>query len=235
MSTAALVLLAAYALWSMRAAWRHPGPRGNRFDPWAFALQAPLFALCCVLAFRAGVFSRSLLSPAAVVLGLAGGHLVFGLSLLITHRVWRDIREHVLDVRGFAAFLADNPMIDVRFFGVALTEEIIYRAAGQELLLLPLTGSPWAAVIITAVLFSVVHDHFFRNSPAGSLEFLGFALLLGVLYHVTASLTLVVLIHVIRNLESVYLEYLALAEEKGGTEARETLDKMYARRSGETL
>ena len=102
-------------------------------------------------------------------------------------------------------------------------------------LLLPLTGSPWAAVIITAVLFSVVHDHFFRNSPAGSMEFLGFALLLGVLYHVTASLTLVVLIHVIRNLESVYLEYLALAEEKGGTEARETLDKMYARRSGETL
>ena len=215
MTTAFLGFLLAYIGWAGLAALRGriPEESGRTSLP-ALALQTPLFLLACSLAWNSGAFTRALVSPLAVALGLVLGHLVFALSLFATHRVWRDTWSHACDLRGLGRFLADNPVIMMRFFSVAAVEEIIYRAAAQPLLL-GLPGGAWTAIVVTALLFSLVHDHFYHNSAAGSAEFLAFALLLGLLYHVTGSLTLVIMVHVTRNLESVYLEYLVLVDETG--------------------
>jgi membrane protease YdiL (CAAX protease family) len=235
-NTAFLVFLLAYVGWAGLAALRHrlPEEPGRTSLP-ALALQTPLFLLAYWLAWRHGVFTRALVSPLAVVLGLALGHLVFAFSLYATHRVWRDTLSHACDLRGLGGFLADNPVIMMRFFSVATVEEIIYRAAAQPLLL-GLPGGAWTAIAATALLFSLVHDHFYHNSAAGSAEFLAFALLLGLLYHVTGSLTLVIMVHVMRNLESVYLEYLVLVDETGDPEqARLALNSAHTHRPTESL
>jgi len=123
----------------------------------------------------------------------------------------------------------------MRFFSVAVVEEIIYRAAAQPLLM-DLPGGAWTAILATALLFSLVHDHVYHNTPAGSAEFLAFALLLGLLYHVTGSLTLVIMIHVMRNLESVYLEYLVLVDETGDPEkAQRALNSAHTQRPTESV
>ncbi len=218
MKAAFLAFLLAYVGWAGLAVLRRrPAEEPGRTSLPALALQTPLLVLACWFAWKYGAFTRALVSPLAVVLGLAMGHVVFAFSLFITHRVWRDTWAHACDVRGLGRFLADNPLIMMRFFSVAVVEEIIYRAAAQPLLL-GLPGGAWTSVVLTALLFSMVHDHFFHNSVAGSAEFLAFALLLGLLYHVTGSLTLVIMIHVMRNLESVYLEYLVLVDETGDPE-----------------
>ena len=61
----------------------------------------------------------------------------------------------------------------------------------------------------------MVHAHFFRNSLTQSVEFVMFALLLGVLYWLTGSLIFVIAIHAIRNIEIAYLEFLGKLEELG--------------------
>jgi membrane protease YdiL (CAAX protease family) len=200
----------------------------------ALVLQTPLFLLACWLAWKYGAFTRALVSPAAIVLGLVLGHLVFAFSLYATHQILRDTWSHLCDLRGLGRFLADNPFIMTRFFSVAAVEEIIYRAAAQPLLT-ALPGGAWTAILLTALLFSLVHDHFYQNTLAGSAEFLVFALLLGLLYHVTGSLTLVVMIHVMRNLESVYLEYLVLVDETGDAEKAQRALEAHMHRPTESV
>ena len=236
MRTAFMAFLLAYVGWAGVAALRNrlPEDPGRTSLP-AMLLQTPLFLLAYWFAWRHGAFTRALVSPPAVVLGLVLGHLVFALSLFATHRVWLDTLSHLCDLRGLGRFLADNPLIMMRFFSVAVVEEIIYRAAAQPLLL-DLPGGAWTAILGTALLFSLVHEHFYHNSAAGSAEFMAFALLLGLLYHVTGSLALVIMIHVMRNLESVYLEYLVLVDETGDPEeARRALNSAHTHRPTESV
>ena len=236
MNAAFTAFLLAYVVWAGLGGLGRRTPDAPGRTSWsAMALQTPLFLLAYTLAWKNGVFTRALVSPPAIVLGVVLGHAVFALSLYATHRVWRDTWAHLCNLRGLAAFLADNPLILMRFFSVAVVEEIIYRAAAQPLFL-GLPGGVWTAVPLTALLFSLVHDHFYRNSLAGSAEFLAFALLLGLLYHVTGSLALVVMVHVMRNLESVYLEYLALVDETGDPErAQRALDSAHTHRPTESV
>ncbi len=236
MKTAFLAFLLAYVGWTcLGVLLGRRSAEPGRTDVTALVLQTPLFIMAYWLAWRYGVFSRALVSPLAVVLGLVLGHAVFALSLYATHRVLRDTLSHMGDLRGLGRFLADNPLVMLRFFSVAVVEELIYRAVAQPLLM-DLPGGAWTAIGVTALLFALVHDHFYRNSLAGSGEFLAFALLLGLLYHVTGSLTLVVMIHVMRNLESVYLEYLALVDETGDPEqARRALDSARMHRPTESV
>jgi membrane protease YdiL (CAAX protease family) len=98
---------------------------------------------------------------------------------------------------------------------VSLIEELIYRVAAQGVLL-AMTGSPWIAIGVTALLFSMVHRHFFYNHVVDSLEFLAFSLLLGVLYHVTGSFMLVVMIHMVRNIEIVYFDHATRPDTASG-------------------
>ncbi len=169
------------------------------------ALHTPLFLVACYLAYQRGVFSRELVSPLYICAGLFAGHLIFGLSLFATHRNLPDTLYHMCKPGPVWEFLVENPRIIMRFAGVSVAEEIVYRAAAQPLLI-DATGSAAAGIAGVAVAFAVVHKHFFRNAPGQSAEFAAFAIALGVLYYLTGSLILVIVIHAVRNIEIAYLE-----------------------------
>jgi len=220
-----------YTLWTNRQGEASEAPHPPSWG--VILLQTPLFLIACYLAWARGAFSRDLVSPVSIGAGLALGHVIFACSVLATHKIWRDALTHFTDVKMLGWFLKESPDLLFRFFGVALTEEIIYRAAAQPVLASMVSSIP-LAVILTAFVFSVVHKHFFRNSFSLSLEFLVFAVLLGALYYWTHSLILVVMVHAVRNLESVYLEYLQKLDELGDAqEALRALEDTYRRHSME--
>lgn len=202
------------------------------------AFQSVIFLLAAALAYRGGVISRDLVSPIAIAAGLLAGHLIFGLSLLVTHRSIEDARSHFLDFGSVWDFVVEHPYVLSRFIFVGLSEEIIWRAAAQPSAMGVLAWAfgggvdprwaAFAAIGIVAVAFSVVHDHFFQNDPLVTFEFLGFALLLGVLYYWTGSLVMVVIIHALRDIEIAYLEYAINIHELGGEEkAAEEVERAY--------
>ena len=224
MRTPFLLLLGAYVLWSMFSALALRRGNAGRVDRVAVLFQVPLAVMACVYAAREGLLTRALVFPPAWLLGLALGHVLFALSVVFTHGVPRDAWAHLLDLSGLARFTAGHPTVLVRFLGISLTEELIYRGAAQPLLA-GLPGGYWTAVPAAALLFSLVHDHFYRNSRRESAEFLLFALTLGLLYHVTGSLAVVIVVHTVRNMESACLEYRELLERTGDEEsARRALD-----------
>lgn len=171
-------------------------------------LQTALLGVSCYMAYDAGALGRSLFTPEWVILGLVAGHLVFGVSLCFSHRSLeslKSIARYLVVLRPLARFAGQSPRQLFACIDVSLMEEIIYRVAVQGALV-AMTGSPAAAIVIVALIFSVVHRHFFYNHVVDSLEFLAFSLLLGVLYHETGSLVLVVLVHTVRNFEIVYFD-----------------------------
>ncbi len=172
-------------------------------------LQTGLLGLALYLGFLDGVLSRSLFDPQWVILGLVAGHLIFGVSLIFSHRsldTLRDIAGYVMDPRPLGRFLGQSPRQLFACLDVSLIEELIYRVAAQSVLI-AMTGSPWIAIGVTALVFSVVHRHFFYNHVVDSVEFLAFSLLLGILYQATGSFMLVVMIHTVRNIEIVYFDH----------------------------
>jgi len=227
-TTLFLLLLCAYAALSIVANRRSPDPELRPRLRGAVLLQFPLVALSAYYVWDYGALDRSLVSPFHILGGLVAGHIIFTVSLLVTHQRARDVAGHFVDLRSIWMFVVENPVILMRFIGVSITEEFIYRGAAQPLLT-DLTGSPLAAIVVVAVLFSVVHSHFFRNPVRQSGEFLGFALLLGAVYHLTGSLSLVIVIHTLRNLEIVFLEYIIQLDKLGDpVEAQAALDRIYA-------
>lgn len=197
--------------------------------------QAPIFWLAVYLGVNRGVFSRDLVSPVYLGLGLAIGHLTFAASLLMTHQSLDDSRSHLFDFSEIWNFAVSSPAVLTRFMGGAFAEELIYRAVAQPLLIAWLgrfiSPAPWPAVLgiaITAAAFVLIHRDFFRNTFAQGTEFVVFALLLGVLYHWTGSFALVAVIHTVRNVEIAYLEYLVRVEELGDkAQAEAELERLY--------
>jgi membrane protease YdiL (CAAX protease family) len=223
-----LVLLAVYVAIAVAVNRRTPHQPGGPTRI-SMLLQTPLFLLAIMLAWEYGAFGRQLVSPLMIGAGLVAGHLVFGMSLLITDRNLRDAANHFWNFHALWAFLTESPNLLFRFFGVSLAEEVIYRAAAQGVLI-EFSGNPWLSIFAVAAVFSVVHWHFFRNPMAQSAEFLGFAVLLGAFYYWTGSLILVIVVHTMRNLEIVYLEYLVKLEELGDEQAAlEAVETDYAR------
>lgn len=189
-------------------------------------IQVPLFFMACFIA-PAGVFSRGLISPTYIGLGVLAGHIIFVLSLLITHQSFEDAASHLFDFGALWNFAMDSPIVLTRFLSVAVAEEMIWRAAAQPLAI-ELTGSTWAGLLAVAVGFSVVHRHFFENAFLVSAEFVGFAILLGVLYDRTGSFILVTVIHAVRDIEIAYLEYLIKVDELGDPElAAKEIERAY--------
>jgi membrane protease YdiL (CAAX protease family) len=203
---------------------------------WAvMVLQTPLTLAAYWIAWQRGVFSRDLVDPVYLGVGLGLGHVVFCFSLLATHRIWRDVWEHLFGLKDLCHFLKENPDMMLRFLGISCIEEVVYRSVAQPVAI-EWIGYALPAIVIVAVAFALVHKHFFRNEFAQSAEFMVFALLLGGLYYWTNSLLLVILVHVVRNLESVYLEYLVKVDELGGEQqAMEAIERIYGWRLPERV
>jgi membrane protease YdiL (CAAX protease family) len=181
-------------------------------------LQTLLFASAFWLVARAGGWSRDLLSPIFIGAGFLAGHLVFGISVLLTHKSARQALSHMATLGPLWDFMADNPRVLMQYASVSIAEETIYRA-GLQPLAMEWFGAFGIAVV--AVVFACVHEHFFRNSILQSGEFLAFSFLLGLLYFWTGSLILVMVVHAVRNIEIAFMERLAMVEESGEPDAGE--------------
>jgi len=216
------------------------GDEGRRELPrkLLIASQFALFVLAIVFAYRSDAFSRDLFSPVAIGVGLLAGHLIFGFSLLVIYRSIEDAFSYFFDFGAIWDFVIEHPYVLSRFILVGVSEEIVWRAAGQPIVVDFALGASFLnegqagvlGVCIIAVAFAVVHDHFFRNSLIVSLEFLGFALVLGVLYYFTGSLILVIIVHAMRDIEICYLEYLVKVQELGDEEqAAASIESTYSR------
>jgi membrane protease YdiL (CAAX protease family) len=180
-------------------------------------LQTVLLVMACYYAFRNGVLGRGLFEPQWVILGLAAGHLIFGVSLLFSHRSLDSVGEivkYIADPRPLWAYAMRSPRQLFACLDVSFIEELVYRVTAQALLI-SLVGNAPVAILVTAVVFSVVHRHFFYNHIVDSIEFLAFSILLGALYYWTGSLMLVVLVHTVRNVEIVYFDQATHAPTEG--------------------
>lgn len=172
----------------------------------AVATQTPAFLLACYFGYETGVLGRAVVAPWWIATGLVGGHIVFCISLLTTHGSIRDAGTMLKDVNGLWDYTVNHPEVLFRFLGVGIAEEIIWRVGAQPILT-EVTGYASVGIVLAAVGFAVVHKHFFTNPPLVSVEFLAFALVLGILFYVTQSFTLVMLIHAVRDIEIAYLEH----------------------------
>jgi membrane protease YdiL (CAAX protease family) len=225
-----LGLIVAYLCLSLYQNRRDEDPGKERPSVPGYVIQSLLFLFACYYAWTTGVIGRELVHPGYIILGLIVGHIVFALSCVVTQGSLYYLKGHVLNLAPLRAFYKENPDLILRIGSIAFCEEIIYRVAAQPLAI-EATSSALLGVLLVAVAFSVIHWHFFRNSVLESAEFVGFALLLGVLYYVTENLTFVVLVHAVRNLEIVFLEYLVELEETGDPEAAQAaIEREYAPR-----
>jgi membrane protease YdiL (CAAX protease family) len=175
-------------------------------------LQGIVLSVAAVWAWNQALLTRYIWSPFDISLGIVTGHVLFFFALLITHRQPGDVFRLFLSFRDIFRFVARAPLLCVRLLGLCLVEELVYRVAGQSILIQLLPAS-WLAVILTAVFFSVMHGHFFRSGWVSAIEFFLFSLVIGALYAFTWSISIVVFVHFIRNLESTYLDYVSLVQD----------------------
>ncbi len=215
MTAALLSLLALYVVYTVALNLATGGERSGKTLIIGGVMHLPIIALASIAAARQGVFSRQLVSPVGIGVGLALGHLIFGVSLLISDRSFRDAAWHFIDLPALWRYGVDEPGVLGRFVGLSVSEEIVYRAGAQSALLALSWPAP-LAIGVVAVCFSAVHKHFFKNPFLVSAEFLGFAFIIGFLYYWTGSLILVIVIHAVRNIEIAYLE--EIIKEQGDKE-----------------
>lgn len=219
--------------------------------------QLPLLGLALYFGYDQGVLSRELLSPWYFGLGVIAGHGIFCVSLIVTplsfsggagegegdgafgqgggfREVSRSIsaaRPYFFDLVSPVRLVVDAPVVLSRFVAVSVSEELVWRC-GAQWIFVGLTGNAGVGIVLTAVGFSIVHRHFFKNEVIVSSEFLAFSLLLGGLYYWTGSLILVIVIHAVRDIEIVYHEYCEKVEEMGSdVAALEAIETEYSQKS----
>ena len=206
------------------------GERATRVTLLRVVVQMPLFGLGVYLAVRSGHIDRRLVSLLEILPALAAGHVIFVASVLATHSSLKDSLAVLRDWESLRDFFVANPNITFRTLQIAFTEEIIYRAALQVLLVAWV--GPLPAILLTALLFTLSHEHVYKNSLRETGEFVAFSLLLGTLYYFTSSLAAVVVIHAVRNFEIASLEFSARAHELDSDEAaQQELDQRYRQES----
>lgn len=85
----------------------------------------------------------------------------------------------------------------------AIGEELFFRGSLQKALL-RISQKPWLAILLSSVVFSLLHGTFFKLLPIFTL-----GLLLGTIYHVTRNLWYTITIHFLNNALAVLSVYYA--------------------------
>jgi hypothetical protein len=85
----------------------------------------------------------------------------------------------------------------------AVAEELFFRGSLQKVLL-RLSHKPWLAIVVTSVVFALLHGTIFKVLPIFTL-----GLLLGVVYHITRNLWYTITIHFLNNAFAVLSVYYA--------------------------
>lgn len=152
------------------------------------------------------VLPRNFFSIPGWIAGLLVGHVLYALGFLITVGCNPVVKKQFLSFYQLLRFCFLSPVILGRTFTIAFTEEVIYRATIQPVLLGIIKNAP-ATILIVAIAFTLVHEHIFQNQLRQNIEFLLFSIIIGILYFITNDLGCVTFLHFIRNMESIYLEY----------------------------
>jgi len=85
----------------------------------------------------------------------------------------------------------------------AIGEELFFRGSLQKALL-RLNRKPWLSIIISSLVFALLHGTFFKIIPIFTL-----GLSLGIIYHVTRNLWYTIIIHFLNNALAVASVYYA--------------------------
>lgn len=163
-----------------------------------------LFAVGYLVAHH--ILPRNFFSVPGWIAGLLLGHVFYSLGFLITVGFDPIVKKQFLSLLDLIRFSWLSPVILGRTFTVALTEEIIYRAGIQSILIEKIQNVPMV-ILVVAIAFTLVHKHIFHNRVSQNIEFLFFSIIIGVLYHITQDLGFVTILHFVRNMESIYLEF----------------------------
>jgi|GEM_PF-2708386 len=145
-------------------------------------------------AFRGTPPFRPLLIPVALVCGqllYVGAVFATGLSL-------KEAVQAAIPSPNIAVSFVRHPVLLVQYCFFATFEEFLWRATGQRFLTLILSNTG-IALVMTALLFTILHTKMFTHDVE-KIEFMVFSVILGLLYHLTASLLFVVLVHLVRDL-----------------------------------
>jgi membrane protease YdiL (CAAX protease family) len=105
----------------------------------------------------------------------------------------------ILDFKNFGTFLFSIALVALL---PAVVEELFFRGALQPVLL-KWTGKAFPAVLITSLLFSIIHLSFYYF-----LARLFFGVILGYVYHYGKNIRLTILIHFINNAAVITMFYI---------------------------
>lgn len=140
--------------------------------------------------------------------GLIIGPLAFFISLFLTTLSFKEITDHGIPFKGATSYFLARPINAVSILIVSVVEEFVWRAVIQDHFGNAYLHNPHLSVIVTAFLFTLVHKKNLENDFLKKLEFFLFSLLLGYGFLITHSFILVVLIHLMRNANIEYRNFL---------------------------
>ena len=180
-------------------------------------IQSLLLICAVVYLIVQQILPRNLFFVPNWITGLLLGHILYTLGFLIIVGFNPIVKNQFLSFLQVCRFSFLSPMILGRTFIVALTEEIIYRATIQPILI-GIIGNVVIAILIVSITFTLVHEHIFKNQLRQNVEFLIFSVIISILYLITNDLGFVTMVHFIRNMESNYLEFQEKLQETNDPE-----------------
>lgn len=169
-------------------------------------IQSLLLICAIVYLVTQQILPRSLFFVPNWIIGLVLGHILYTIGFIIIVGFNTVVKNHFLSFFRVFRFSFLSPVILGRTFMVALTEEIIYRATIQPVLI-GIIGNTVVAILIVSITFTLVHEHIFQNQLRQNIEFMLFSVIISILYLITNDLGFVTIVHFIRNMESNYLEF----------------------------
>ena len=142
--------------------------------------------------------------------GIVLGILLFGISFALTSQGQAFDLSCLIRKK---IWVAKDFWKGVWIYGVltALWEEWVWRVSLQSIFLL-FFGN-FLSIMVTAVLFTLSHVHRFQGRAIRIIEFFVFSILLSLIFAITHHYWIVVLIHFIRNVLTVFFRFNLLEKE----------------------
>lgn len=157
---------------------------------------APVLVIACI----ALLFC---IQPLVGWLGEINAHIKFGSLqkyLESAEAIYNRALQVFLQMKTFGDLLVN---LFIMALLPAIAEELFFRGALQKTLL-RLSGKPWLAILISSLIFGLLHGTFFKLLPIFTL-----GLLLGTVYYVTRNLWYTITIHFLNNAFAVLSVYYA--------------------------
>lgn len=133
-------------------------------------------------------------TPLGLVIAFAGGHVLFWISLAGTMWSVRATKRLFGQARSLVIYYLRNRRVVMHYLIVALREELVWRAT-----VLYVLGNSLVGILATSALFAGVHVRRLPLNVVTIAELFVFSACLGMLYVRTGNLVLVILIHMVRD------------------------------------